>query len=43
MLSIEQIQKIDFDMMKEFLKICKKHKLTYYIIGGTLLGEIRHK
>ena len=43
MLSIEEIQKIDFDMMKEFLKICKKHKLTYYIIGGTLLGAIRHK
>lgn len=42
MLSIKEIQKIDFKMMNEFVKICDKYKLTYYIIGGTLLGAIRH-
>ena len=42
MLSIKEIQKIDYEMVKEFVKICKKYKFKYYIIGGTLLGAIRH-
>ncbi len=41
--SLEEIHKIDLRLVKEFLKICKKHNLKYYIIGGTLLGAIRHK
>ena len=43
MLSIKEIQKIDYEMVKEFVKICKKYKFKYYIIGGTLLGAIRHQ
>jgi len=31
------------DLLKEFHKFCLKHNLKYYIIGGTLLGAVRHK
>ncbi len=41
--SIDEIHNIDLKIAKEFLKICKKHNLKYYIIGGTFLGAIRHK
>ena len=41
--TIEDIHREDLKIFKEFLKICKKHKLNYYMIGGTFLGAIRHK
>ena len=30
------------DMLKELDEICKKHNITYYLIGGSALGAIRH-
>ena len=29
-------------MLKEFNRICKKYKLTYWAMGGTLIGAARH-
>lgn len=31
------------EMYREFERICKKHKIKYFAVGGTLLGVIRHK
>jgi len=41
--TLEQIHEIDLNLTKEFIKICNKFNLKYYIIGGTFLGAIRHK
>ena len=30
------------DLVVEFDKVCKKHNLTYYLDGGSLLGAVRH-
>lgn len=41
--TINDIHTEDLKIFKEFEKICKKHNLKYYAIGGTFLGAIRHK
>lgn len=40
---IQRIKEIEIDMLSEFIRICEKLHLRYYLIGGTLLGAIRHK
>ena len=43
MKDIDLLHQIDLKILKEILKICDKYKLVYYMIGGTMLGAIRHK
>ncbi len=40
--TIKKAQLIMLDMLIEFDKICKKHKLEYWLDSGTLLGAVRH-
>lgn len=42
-LTLKEIQKIEYDILKKFIKFCEKYELRYYLGGGTLLGAIRHK
>jgi len=38
-----KMQLMQFDMLKEFDRVCRKHNIKYSIFGGTLLGAVRHK
>ena len=38
-----QIQLIQLEMLIEIDRICRKHHIAYRLIGGTLLGAVRHK
>jgi len=40
---LAQLQKRQTDMLKAFIEVCHKLDLKYYLIGGTLLGAVRHK
>lgn len=31
------------EIAKEFDRICRKHNIPYYMLGGTMLGAVRHK
>ena len=40
---LRQLQKIELEMMIELDRICEKNEIKYTIIGGTLIGAVRHK
>lgn len=42
-LNIDEIKKIELNILDEFHKYCEKNNLRYYLAYGTLLGAIRHK
>lgn len=39
---IRDLQMIELNIAKAFTSICEKYHLHYYMLGGTLLGAIRH-
>lgn len=40
---LRELQLLQLDTMKLIHQACEKHGIDYYMIGGTLLGAIRHK
>lgn len=41
-LSLKEIQKASFDVLKQFDKICRDNNFSYTLAYGTLIGAIRH-
>lgn len=41
--SIDEIRKIQLNILDYVHYLCEKYKLRYYLAGGTLLGAVRHK
>ena len=37
------LQEKQLDILKCFIKVCEKHNLQYFLVGGSTLGAIRHK
>lgn len=37
------LQKIELDLLKEFIQICDKLKLTYYLVCGSCLGAVKYQ
>lgn len=42
-IGIEEIHSRVLAIAKEFDKICTRHQIPYYMLGGTMLGAVRHK
>ncbi len=38
----QELREKQLEMLKLFISICQKNDLTYYLVGGTALGAIRH-
>lgn len=42
-LELREVQLMEFEILKEYDRVCRKHQLRYTLGGGTLLGAVRHK
>lgn len=40
---LNKIHKIELICLDELVRICDKHNINYFLIGGTLIGAVRHK
>ena len=43
MAKLDQIWKVEIDLLVKLLDVCKKHKLRVWVDGGTLLVAVRLK
>lgn len=43
LLNKRETQEVLLSMLDAFVQYCNKHGLRYYLVGGTLLGAVRHK
>jgi len=39
----KKLWNVEIGLLQEFARICKKHNIRWFAIGGTLLGAARHK
>ena len=40
---MKRIWAMELDMVDKFVSVCQEHNLNYMIMGGTMLGAVRHK
>lgn len=40
---LRELQLAQMELVRVFLDICEKEHLTYFAVGGTMLGAVRHK
>ena len=41
--SLNKLHQVHQEILDEFNRICNKNKLTYFLVGGTYIGAIRHE
>lgn len=39
----KKLQACETEMLRKFIEVCDLLKIRYYIVGGTLLGAVRHR
>lgn len=40
---LDELKIVELDILKQFIKVCDKLKINYFLAGGTLIGAVRHK
>ena len=41
--TLKKLHIVEVEILDEIDRVCKKNNIEYFLIGGTLLGAIRHK
>lgn len=42
-IEMKQVWFAELQLLEKFIDVCNKHGLSYQLVGGSLLGAIRHK
>lgn len=40
---LEELKKTELELLKAFAEVCRQLGLRYYVLGGTMLGAVRHQ
>lgn len=40
---MNELQEVEFQLLKVFIEFCNKHHLQYFLVEGTALGAVRHQ
>lgn len=40
---LNKLKEIEMNLFREFIRICDKHQLKWFVLGGTCLGAVRHQ
>lgn len=40
---MNELRRIELNLLKELIRICQKYGLKYYLVGGSCLGAVRHE
>lgn len=40
---LEQLKQTEMELLRHFITVCEQLGLTYYVLGGTMLGAVRHQ
>lgn len=43
MSNMDLLHQVDLEIAQDVVRICQEHGFKYYMLGGTMLGAIRHK
>ena len=42
MTELRKLQLLELNLLQKFKQICDENNLTYYLVGGGLIGALRH-
>ena len=41
--TLDILHQVELSILDDFIKVCEDNDLTYFLIGGSLLGAVRHQ
>ena len=41
--TLNKLHEVETKILDDFVNICRKYDLNYFLVGGTLLGAVRHQ
>ena len=40
---LKKLHTVQLEMLNDFIRVCDKHDLTYFVVYGTAIGAVRHQ
>ena len=40
--TLDKLHQVELEILDDFVSVCEKNKLRYFLTGGSMLGAVRH-